>query len=383
MTPAPILRIVARRRGDRIESVEVLNRRPLAGEMLVGRTVDEARRLAPVFFSLWGRAQVEAVVAACGAARGLPRPEGEEAVHTERAVAAEAAQEHLWRLLLDWPPLFRRTAPRHRFAHLHRRLAQLRQAQDAFVVGGDLLDLVANELLSGFFRAMREPTTLAEFVALARRGGTLGATLADLIELGAHVPPEEISAPLLPVVSAAAWAEALGGMPSPAFCQAPAWQGQASETGALPRHTDTPLVAMLVAQGHRIAGRLFARVVDLGDCASRLRHPLPGDLPPMVDAAPLGPDCGLATVETAGGVLIHAVRLDGERIADYAIVSPADWNFQPGGPLSRESVGRPAGDPAEALLRLRALVLALDPCVAFDVSLQNGDSDTGETGGDA
>lgn len=172
-------------------------------------------------------------------------------------------------------------------------------------------------------------------------------------------------------------------MPSPEFCQAPAWQGQASETGALPRHTDTPLVAMLVAQGHRIAGRLFARVVDLGDCASRLRHPLPGDLPPMVDAAPLGADCGLATVETAGGVLIHAVRLDGERIADYAIVSPADWNFQPGGPLSREAVGRPAADAAEALLRLRALVLALDPCVAFDVALQDGEGAAPEAPGDA
>lgn len=376
MNAAPILRIVAHRRGDRIERVDILNRRPLAAGLLVGHTLAEARRLAPVHFTLYGRAQAVAVEAACAAARGEPPAQGEQAVQTERAVAAEAAQEHLWRLLLDWPPLFGHAGPRHRFAHLHRRLAQVRTAQDAFAVGGDLLDLVANELLSGFFRAMREPTTLAEFVALARRGGTMGSTLADLIELGAYVPPEEACAPMLPVVPAAAWAEALGGLPGLDFCLAPTWQGQACETGALPRHLETPLVSMLVAQGHRIAARLFARVVELGDCASRLRHPLPGDLPPVVDSAPLGPDCGLARLETAGGVLLHLVRLEGERIADYAIVSPSDWNFHPDGPLSREAVGRPAANAGQALLRLRALVLALDPSVAFDVALEEaGDSE--------
>jgi hypothetical protein len=214
---------------------------------------------------------------------------------------------------------------------------------------------------------------------MARRGGTLGSTLADLIELGAFVPPEEVCAPLLTTLSAAQWAAELGGMPPADFCRAPTWQGKACETGALASLSESPLVAMLVAHGHRIAARLFARVEGLAECASRLRHPLPADLPPFLDAAPLGPDCGLARVGTARGLLLHAVRLEGERVAEYAIVAPEAWNFHADGPLYREGRGRPAPDPALALLRLRALVLALDPGGDFGVTL---DEDA-EAGGDA
>lgn len=371
MSAPAILRIVGHRQGGSIARVDVLNQRPPAASLLVGRTVEEARRVAPVLLAPWGRAQGVAVAAACGAARGEPLASGEEAVLIERALVAEAAQAHLWRLLLDWPPLYGHRVPRHRFAPLQRRLAQLRSQEEAFALGGELLDLVANELLSGFFRAMREPTSLAEFVVLARRGGTVGGTLADLVELGAYVPPEVERALMLPSLSAAEWTTALGGMPTPQFCRSPTWQGQACETGALPRHLDSSLVALLMAYGHPIAARLFARVVELGDCASRLRHPLPTDLPPLVDAAPLGAGCGLARVEAAGGVLLHAVRLDGDQVAEYAIVTPADWNLQADGPLFREALGRADPDRDAALLRMRSLVLALDPGAAFEVALED------------
>jgi hypothetical protein len=382
MNGPAILRVVAQRRGGRIARVEVLNRRTLAVGQLIGRTVDEARRLAPAFCGLSWRAQGEAVAAACRAARGEAPPVGEQAVLIERAVAAEAAQAHLWRLLLDWPPLYGHSIPRHRFAPLHRRLALLRSSQDAFGLGGELLDLVANELLAGFVWAMREPTTLAELVAMARRGGTVGGTLADLVDLGAYVPPDVARAPLLPTLPAARWAEVLGGMPAPAFCHNPAWDGWVCETGALARHAGSPLVDLLVEHGHPIAARLFARVVELGDCASRLRHPLPTDLPPLVDAAPLGPDCGLARVETASGLLLHAVRLEGERVADYLVVTPSDWNFQADGPLYREALGREDRDATAARLRIRSLALALDPGVAFEVALEEG-GDGPEAAGDA
>ena len=43
------------------------------------------------------------------------------------------------------------------------------------------------------------------------------------------------------------------------------------ETGSLAAHPARPLVAKLLGRGHRIAARLFARVMELSDCASRLR----------------------------------------------------------------------------------------------------------------
>ena len=366
-----MLCVVAHRRAGRIASVEVLKQNAAMAEPLVGCTVQEARRRVLESFGCSPQAHAAALDAASSAAQGRTPAGGEAAVQVERVVATEAAQEHIGRLLEDWPPLFGLAVPRHRFADLHRRLGQMRDDREAFGVGGELLDLLANELLSGFYRALRGPNSLAEFVAMARRGGTVGRTLADLIELGAHVPPEEICAPLLPSHPAAEWARELGGLPGADFCRAPAWQGRAYETGALPRHAASPLVAKLLAQGHRIAARMFARVQDLGDCASRLRHPLPPDLPPLVDATPLGEGCGLARVETGQGLLLHAVRLEGDRVAEYAVVTPAAWNFHPDGPLAREARGRPASDSALALLRLRALVLALDPCGDFEVALED------------
>ncbi|MBU1971061.1 MAG: MFS transporter, partial [Gammaproteobacteria bacterium] len=88
-----------------------------------------------------------------------------------------------------------------------------------------------------------------------------------------------------------------------------------------------------------------------------------------VAAVPLGPGRGRATVETARGELRHEITLDSgarERIAAYRIVAPTDRLFAADGPLpgwlvGLEKVG--AGDTA------RRAVLALDPCVPWDLEL--------------
>jgi Ni,Fe-hydrogenase I large subunit len=176
------------------------------------------------------------------------------------------------------------------------------------------------------------------------------------------------SVPLLPTLSAAAWAKELGALPSAAFCAAPTYCGRSYETGALARHSDSMMVKVLLQHSHRIAARLFARVIDLADCASRLRHPLASDMSLVVDAAALGENTGLACVETARGTLLHAVRVDGERIADYAIVAPTEWNFHPDGAFVREGQGWEAPSREVALLRLKALSLSLDPCVEYEIA---------------
>ena len=188
--------------------------------------------------------------------------------------------------------------PRDRFGNLHRRLALLKDENDAYAVGGAVLDMVALELMAGFYQTVRGPRNLTEFVERCRRGGSVGAALASLIEAGSW-DGEGHCVPLLPIASAADWAASLGGMPDEIFRKAPTWQGEPMETGSLAAHPARPLVAMLLGRGHRIAARLFARVMELSDCASRLRHSLAPDLPALVDAAPLGPGMGISRVETA------------------------------------------------------------------------------------
>ena len=363
------LRLVVDWDGRQPVSVMVENDRPGGADRLIGRGAAEAAKLAPVLFSIGGRAHAVAASAAVNAARS-----GEMHVTTveeERAVAAEAAQEHLWRLLLDWPPMFERPVPRDRFGNLHRRLALLKDEKDAYAVGGAVLDMVALELMAGFYQTVRGPRNLTEFVERCRRGGSVGAALASLIEAGSW-DGEAHCVPLLPIASAADWAATLGGMPDETFRKAPAWQGQPMETGSLAAHPARPLVAMLLGRGHRIAARLFARVMELSDCASRLRHSLAPDLPALVDAAPLGPAMGISRVETARGVLLHAVRLEGETIADYAIILPSLWNFHPEGPFVSEALTRQGPNREATLERLRWLALSLDPGKAFNVILRDG-----------
>lgn len=374
MNPSGGLRLLARWNGERCVAARVENTRAQAAELLVGRHVDEAIRLVPALFSLCGRAQGIAARAAVGAARGECHV---SSVEEERAVSCEAAQEHLWRLLLDWPTRFGQQAQRSRFAVLHRKLAQVNDAASAFDIGGVLLDLVARELLVGFFLSMREPSSLAEFVIAARRGGAVGAMLAELIEAGTWTPADGNTVPLLPAHSAQDWAQMFENrMPARGFDRVPTWhEGKsaiACEVGALARQHRSPLVAMLLRHGHRIAARVFAQVVDLAEDASRLRHPLAGDMQPSVDAAALGEHAGLACVETARGVLLHAVRLEQDIVADYRIIAPTEWNFGPQGPFLCEAEGWQADSREAAYARLDWLALALDPCVAYELMLENG-----------
>lgn len=372
MSGAPVLRLeVVWSATQPTRVAAITNTRPQAAQVLVGRSVAEALKLVPALFSVCGRAQSTAAIAACTAA-GADEVTRTEGWLEELTVAAETAQEHLWRLMLDWPALFGHDIRRERFSSLYRRLAQVttRDTRAAFDLGGELLDLVAVELLGGFFLSIREPQGLGEFVERSRRGGSLGAALGDLIEMGSSTSETEAVA-LLPPQPAATWAQALVAVPDAAYCAMPTLDGVARETGVLARHTRSQLVRMLVQRGHRIAARLFARAVDLADCGSRMRHPLAPDMPVLVDATPLGDGTGLACVETARGLLMHALRIEDGKIADYAIVAPTEWNFHPEGPFVREASGWTAPTREAAELRLKALVLALDPCVDYEIVLRD------------
>lgn len=368
------LRITARIEGGRCLGVAIHGADPYAAGALVGRRVGELVQGIPVGCGGSARAQAIAVRAALAAARGEVYP---PSIEDERAIACEAAQAHLSRLLLDWPLRFGRQPQRARCAQLQHRLSQVAGAGAAFDIGGVLLDFVARELLSGFFLAMREPASLAEFISATRYGGFVGETLAELIEAGRWTPASDSVAPLLPATSARQWADMFGnafpeGGVEGTPCRMTGTGALTYETGALARQYRSPLVAALLGYGHRIAARVFAQVVDLSDDASRLRHPLASDMHPCVDAAPLGEGAGLACVETAHGVLLQLLRIDGDIVTDSHVIAPADWNFAPQGAFASEARGWKVEGPEAALARLDWLALSLDPCLPFEVTMEAG-----------
>lgn len=95
---------------------------------------------------------------------------------------------------------------------------------------------------------------------------------------------------------------------------------------------------------------------------------LEGRPTPAGSAAAETPEAGRgrATVMTARGELRHEIALDGERIASYAIEAPTDRLFRQDGPLPGLLQGLEKGGAGATAERL---VMALDPCVPWDLEI--------------
>ncbi len=228
-------------------------------------------------------------------------------------MAREAIGEHLWRLLLDWPPLLGGTQEKVGFLQWRKRLLAAKSLSDEA--------LLAKELLLWL-------PSLERFSCADR------AILAPAL--------------LLPWQNAEAWGRV--GIDA-GFSAAPTFGGQPAETGALARQADNPAVAALLADGRRVAARLAARRVDLEFLVQALLEP--SLLRGWLEGVSAGDGVGVARVETARGLLLHLTQIKDERVAAYVMVAPTEWNFHSQGPYVGEIVGSPAAtrDEAEALAR--------------------------------
>jgi Ni,Fe-hydrogenase I large subunit len=110
--------------------------------------------------------------------------------------------------------------------------------------------------------------------------------------------------------------------------------------------------------------RLLARVLDVIEMAS-------GSATPRLDVASPVAGEGIAVVRTARGLLMHHVRLAAEKVTDYVIVAPTEWNFHPNGAFAQDICGLKESD-AKRLQKLAQIeALSLDPCVAYEVEIRN------------
>jgi hypothetical protein len=143
------------------------------------------------------------------------------------------------------------------------------------------------------------------------------------------------------------------------FCRRPHWQGAAAETGAFARQQGRVGVT-----SPAFASRWLARLDDLRDWATAIEKVGAGG---TVVSTCLEAGSGRALVETARGLLMHEIVLDGERIADYFIVAPTEWNFHPQGPLAGWLIERDASDRDAVQIFTARAVAALDPCVRWEL----------------
>jgi Ni,Fe-hydrogenase I large subunit len=153
-----------------------------------------------------------------------------------------------------------------------------------------------------------------------------------------------------------------------AFERAPTWQGAPAETGALARMRTQAWIAAIVASSGRSAlARLAARIVEL------VAHVRPDAPPPtrLAGAVTVAPGAGIGWVETARGLLVHAVEIAAGVVRRYRIVAPTEWNFHPRGALAAGLDGAAASGEDELRRLVRLAVESLDPCVAYRVEVAN------------
>lgn len=324
-----------------IERVELRSHRPDTSRVLPGRTPDEALALLGRLYTVCGRAQRAAAEFALGAALGRS-PTVERRAELLRACAIEAVQEHLWRLLVDWPRALGLLPAQERFAHWYRRCG----ADDADWPSA-LLEEIERSWIGRPADALAEWSDPAAWDAwLEDRGPALAALFAELRAAPAARRDAGARTARTPRVA---------------------------ETGAVVQHAEHPCIAGLLAAGRGVEARAVARLVGLATLAGNLCGRGDRDLETEFDAGSRGPGRATAVVTTARGLLVHDVALADERIASYSIRTPTDANFAADGAYVAQVRGRTAADAAEAVRIAELWALALDPCVPYAVRLAEAD----------
>ncbi|SMF97734.1 Nickel-dependent hydrogenase [Methylomagnum ishizawai] len=334
--------------GAVVVDIAIRNSRPEASKLLRGRTPEQALAAVPLLFGVCRHGQTQAARAALALAGGAAIPQD-----GATAIAAEAAQEHLWRLLVDWPTALDLPVDRALFASWYQRLNGV-VAQGAWNgSGAEFARFCEQRLLDRAAAAW----------LMGRDGGRLGpaslcAPLLAALETEARLPT---ATPTLPCgLDAQAYYAGMAPDWSQAFPRLPVWQGRPAETGALARWP-------WLRTGGGLAARVRARLADLALLALEAT----GRVLPQTRVSAFSPEpgVGFAAVETARGLLVHQVRLGQGRIDDYRIVAPTEWNFHPDGAFRDGLLGFRADDAEAVRRRAGHLALALDPCVPFNIAV--------------
>jgi hypothetical protein len=360
----------------RVAQVVVRSSRPqLAARLLHGQPAALAIDAVPRLYSLCAGAHAVAAQRAVQAALGENASDAQTAAGTRR-LALETARETLWRVLIDWPQALGQAPEAAPLAAL--RAAQLTASPEVGVAA--MRTIVEQHVLgerADRWSARHDP---ADFGAWSAAGSTSAARFVALLAQEAAGRADRAATAVTsataflpsladPAVAAAIAASLRGDV---AFARAPLWRGAPAETGALARlQADPRIAAMLVTEGVSPHARWSARLIELARIAAGASapHAMHGALRLPADG---GRRCGLGWAESARGVLVHYVEIDGTasaRVLDYRVLAPTEWNFHPRGALAVTLAGRRAGSLQALRREAQRLIDALDPCVACVLQL--------------
>ena len=341
--------------GATVLGIEVKSTRPPAYRLLHGRSPEEAVQLIPLLYSVCGKAQQAAARAAIVQDREVIQIE-----KLERGVACEAMQEHLWRLLLDWPNRLGLPQLETQFVHWHAALTAIAAGNG----DAEKLKVELHQALLGMSaEKWQQLDTHARLLAClkTKQGLLVPIILAlEIRESQLNFVGEKRGSNLMPIWSTAEISQKFIGELDPEFAAMPHYKGRPLETGALAQAQNMPLLQdVLRCRPAGLLARLIARLIDLLDSITTV----------MRGRSRIGYEgAGLSVVQTARGMLLHHARIEAGRIAQYLIVAPTEWNFHPQGAL-KALVGLQESNMARLMETVKLFVLSLDPCVEFEIEV--------------
>ncbi|MBE1236488.1 hypothetical protein IHV25_02320 [Phaeovibrio sulfidiphilus] len=361
MTQPPLV-VRARYEGGCVSDISVTNSRPVVARLLSGCDAEGVPDLVGSLFVPCRNAHMAAASFAISAFRREVAniPDG-----IWLRLHVELFNETLHRLLISWPEVLGHPRMTETYAHLYRAAARTDMPSLMKQVG-------TPEVCALYESAPVDGSVFADRIAQLDAPWNL---LADLMALEREQPPAGSAADLSFIPDGADAGRDAPGWLEESLCLCPTVPGtrirpdSPAETGAFSRHSNKPLVLWLRKENLPLSARFACLVLDLHDWLRGLRDPqmdrFSGTVMPLNDEG-----VGLCRVETQRGALIHAVQLDDQgQVSRYGICAPTEWNFHPRGILRREAL-RLCGSPDNVEARLRALVLALDPCVEHSVVLE-------------
>lgn len=323
-----------------------------------GTAADQLPHLLATVFGNCAEAHRLCATLAVNAAQGHDGPVAVEAL---QRLQLETLREHIRRLVLDWP---QRLAPGpqglqlQRLALLHMRAAPVLPGMPVAQWAAHwhaLLPWMEHSLLGARAASWLNAWSADPLGCLqewcAKQHGWLAQLLNGCQDAAQCVcPPVQALHVHGDDVTLRNWALQLE--TGEVQAHHPHWQGWPAETGpwtrlaeAQPEVYGTPWL------------KLGARL------AEALRLAQPGVSHLQAGCLSLGLGRGVAWVEMARGVLLHAVTLARDVVLRCEVVAPTEWNFHPHGAVA-QVLAQSAGVTKS---QIDGLMLAYDPCVSYQI----------------
>ncbi len=390
MTPAGSILIDLSHRSGIATGVQIASTRPDGvAQVLLGKTPEQVLDTIPLLFTLCGNAQAYAALLACRAALGIAAdPEFDSA--SDMLVQVETLREHAWRILLDWPVFvgltpdkkalaallkFDALFKRHLFRHGEAFKLNSRLDIDAALAMqqiDELEALINTSIFNGRLADFRQLTSEEQLHNWLKQNDALPANLLNYLYSRNWAAVGQNDVACLPELETDTLNGQMQQEDLTTFSRAPHWQGRCFEVTLLNRQLSQPLIAGLYSRyGNGLIVRMLGRLVELAWIPYKLRQLLTRikDKPvlPAISAANNG--IGLAQVQAARGLLIHRLELRQERVHDYRIIAPTEWNFHPEGVIAQGLKQLQAESSNDLQRQAELLINAVDPCVQYALHL--------------